>query len=227
MKRMHAVAMALGACAVAGCTGGHEDDARFGFTWDVQYVDKTPASCAIAGTDRVDLDAQHTTTKAQVHFSFPCAGPQEAVTDQAPLGVYSVSVRLRGAMGRLVSESKPVLGEINRYGVTDIGHFAFEVQTFTLAWSLARGGRTVTCTEAGAEKVELTAVPPGGEKMLFEWRCDQGMGETQAVPITTFGLSLRLLGAGRDVLWETTEPMTVEVSARARARLTPVTFNLK
>ncbi len=209
---------------LAGCFGGGDTPA-FQLDWGLVYIEGQAVSCADAGTKFVDLDVQNLSTKAVFHDRFECQAGG-AVGSELPAGPYVVSVRLRDANGGLVSESAPVNLQVSRHARTDLGTVVFHIQSFSLAWSLARNSAAITCAQAGADKVELITQLGEGAPVRFKWPCTDRSGTTTAVSAGSYSVQVRLLDGGGGVLY-TSEPMTFPVDDQHRANLPPITFVVK
>jgi hypothetical protein len=195
----------------------------FALTWTLQWFGSSaPITCQEAGTPTVILRA--TGDHGQVtEERFPCAD-QRGLTRPLVPGSYGLQLVVqdqRGSTVGLVSWTAPLIaGQL-----TDLGMQGFELQSFTLPWSLARAGKSVTCAEAGAQTVELVSRHGQDAPITYSFPCMDGVGSTPAIQMGKYDLEVRLLNATGKVLWQS-NPMTFDVEDEGRAALPPVLFDL-
>jgi hypothetical protein len=215
--------------AVTGCGGGGGDggDGALGLTWDLQLIGNNGSiSCDAAGTPTVVLDTLGS-NNFKSHDTFPCS-TMTGMSTTLPRGTYQVSVALQNTAGQEVSAVQDNF-TVNRGGVNPLPHLTFSIQTFSLSWTLNRGGSGVSCQEAGATTVRLITRIGNDQPVQYDFPCldkDIGTnGSTTAIPIGTYSVQIQLLDGAGKVLSEV-PATTVKVSSDAPADLPVITFNL-
>jgi hypothetical protein len=221
---------AAASLSTAGCIIGDTDDSAFVVDWDLMYVPPannpnevmTP-TCAEAHTPTVDLDITPRQGGAAHHESFKCADGG-ARSQKLSTGLYDVTVSLKNDLGRSVSATSGQF-EIVRRGLTDLGSLAFGIQSFRMAWTLARGAAGVSCEAVNAKTVTLTAMLGSEPMMAIDFPCNAYGGQTPAIPTGVYSVRVQLLNAAGAVLSDISA-MTVRVDGSVRADLPPITFGV-
>jgi hypothetical protein len=104
------------------------------------------------------------------------------------------------------------------------------VQVFEVDWILVKNApglpmRSVTCQEAGAATVEMSAQLASEPAEKYRWPCTDGGGVTQAIRVGNYANQIRLLDAAGNSLSET-NVMAVKVIDTDRPHI-EVTFDVK
>ena len=216
-----------------GAATDADSDARgataFFLDWSIEDVglplnDTVP--CTEAGVTSLAVTATNTATGAVTNFSFGCA-TQSGVQIPLPPGPYRLAMRLLRPDAVEVSaiEFPFSLGDL---GVTDLGGVVFEIQSFSLSWTLTRTAAPmvpVTCASVGASQVELVATTAGLAPFVFRFACNEGNALTQAVPDATYALQYRLLDASGNALSQLSNA-NYTTPMGAPAKLPAVTFTV-
>jgi hypothetical protein len=192
--------------------------------WRLQYVrSNADLTCEDAGTVRVRLRLSPSGGGRSVDLSFLCN--EMSLRTPVPPGRYHVVLTLHGAGDLALSRAE---GDFeSRPGQTsELGQVTFEIQSFQLAWTLNQRGQATTCQAIGATTVELGVRVAAGPVGEYDFSCIDGQGSTPAILPGVYQVVVRLLGAGRAVLWQTAMPMEVIVSDDQLAVLPPVVFDL-
>jgi hypothetical protein len=221
-------AMALGPI---GCVVQDADDSAFRLSWDLHYEGEfgERVTCDEADTPTVTITAQHLQTKNIYNSNFPCSAMQ-AVTEVLPLGAYEVTVTLLDAKGRPVYSLIDGPREIRRHGLTPLETIPFRVQSWDVAWVVARVAangsmRTSSCAEVGGVTVELITQLPNEKEERYAFDCKVGEGQTAAIRNGVYGWQMRLLdSAGKSLAETVVEPF--RVMPEVRAILPSVVFQL-
>jgi hypothetical protein len=214
----------------SGCIIGDTDDSAFVVDWALMYVppagnpdEVVTPSCQEAHTPTVDLDIVNRSTRATHHASFKCS-EGGARSQVLPVGTYDVTVALKNDLGKSMSAATNT-ADIVRRGLTDLGSLAFGIQSFRMAWTLARGSAGVSCEQAGAKTVVLTAMLGGEPMMSLDFPCNAYAGISPAIATGTYSLRVQLLGNSGAVLSDI-PAMTWPVNGKVRADLPPITFGV-
>lgn len=208
-----------GAAAPDGAVGP-----AFSFDWVLTWIgENEPVSCAEARTP--NLKVQVTAGSGQVFMTrLPCVAGSGYTLPLAP-GRYRVTVELENEAGAVVSALQGDF-ELAPRGLTDLGVVTLELQSFVLAWEIARGSSVISCTNVDATTVELIARLGNEPEVVYAFPCAAGRGATPAIRTGTYTLGLKLRSSTSAVLWETATPMTLPVNDQGRAILPPVRFDL-
>jgi hypothetical protein len=208
----------------ADMAGGGGNQGTILAHWKLAFVEDVPGlSCEAAGTPNVTIKAVNSATKATTTDKLPCA-PAMGSSRTLPIGAYDLTVQLEDAMGRAVSAvtiTQNVSG-----GANDIGDLLFSVQSFKLSWAIDRGGTMLSCVGAQAANVELRASLGSDAPAVYKFPCTSLEGETTAVRVGTYTLSIRLLDMAGTVLSEV-PPAMYTANAQKRALLPRVTFGVR
>jgi hypothetical protein len=208
--------------ALTGCGGGSDGDPGFGLTWDLHLIDDGFVNCEDAGTPIVNLDTVGANNFTS-HDSFPCSTMRGTTTSVLPRGTYQVTVSLENGSGQVVSATQTtadIFGGLNRLqGLT------FEVQSFSLSWTIARGNQLLTCDQANARTVQLITMAGDAKPINYMFPCPDRAGDTTAIPLGPYAVQAQILDAAGNVL-ATTMPMSIVVDGQRRAVLPPVAFTV-
>jgi hypothetical protein len=214
-----------GLLGAAGCVIHDPDEAAFVVTWELEYVGSDEAvACARAKTPTVTLQMRNLGTGQVLRNTFDCqrGGGQSEIL---PAGDYAVVISLDGEDGRALSAKE---GEFRvfRRGLTDLQHIVFQVQSFRLAWSIARGGAATTCRAVDGRTVKLITQTVEGAPTSYSFPCEDGSAQTPAVPSGSYSVQVQLVGGGGQVISQT-DPMTFVAGTDRRADLPPITFRVQ
>lgn len=203
-----------------------DDDRAFTVGWSLMYVESDArVSCEQAGTPTVKLTMNNVTTNETFVSTFPC-NVGGGTSNALPGGKYTVRIALLGAGDREMSVQEGDF-TLHRHGLTDLGDIGFEIQSFHLAWTLARGGNSLRCSDVNAATVQLRTRLASEEEVNHDFPCIQGAGSTRAIQTGTYAVGIRLLSSAGAVLWETNMPMTVAVDDVKRAVLPTIQFTFQ
>jgi hypothetical protein len=215
----------LGLLGSSGCIiGDGGDEQAFVVGWDTSYVGSNDRiTCAQAGTSAVRLTMVSRSTHLKTVHAFNCddgggQGPRLAT------GTYDVKIALENAAGVEVSNKEGTF-DIVRHGLTDMGVISFQVQSFHLSWSLARGPMSLACQDVDASRVNIVTRLNSEPEVIYSFPCAVGSGSTPAILQGTYSVRLQLLDSRDRVLWDTSTPMTISVNGVDPAVLPPVVFN--
>jgi hypothetical protein len=183
----------------------------FSVRWIIEDLDRHPTTCTAVGAATMDLDVLDVATSAVYHDTFACAA-MAGVGSTLPAGDYSVAMRLRDAAGTLLSDAvAPTTLSIKAGCSTDLGSVPFDAAVTTadqfirLRWSIDRGGAPLSCAQAQATTVELTAGTTD-----VRWPCADSLGATPSLAPGTYQVALKLLGPTGAALSVTpTAPLTI------------------
>lgn len=208
----------------SACVSG-DGDRAFTVGWSLVYVGgNNRVSCEAAGTPTVRLTMNNITTNETFVSNFPC-NVGGGTSNDLPGGRYTVRIALLGAGEKEMSVQEGDFA-LNRHGLTDLGDIGFEVQSFHLAWTLARGGRSLACQDVDGKTVNLRTRLASEPEVVHSFPCIAGAGSTPAIQVGTYAVGVALLNSANAVLWETNQPMTVAVDDERRAVLEPIRFDL-
>jgi len=212
-----------GALGASGC--GESGHPAFTVGWDTVFVNSnTKVSCQNAGTPTVELTMTNLSNHQKYVDKFNCeanGGESEAL----PGGRYTVRIGLLNKDGVEVSNQE---GEFNlvRGGLTDLGVIVFEIQSFQISWTLARGPMSLRCQDVDATTVNLVTRLNSEPEVAYSFPCGAGTGFTPAILIGTYSVKPQLVGGGGAVIREF-DPMTVPVNDSERAVLPSVVFDVQ
>jgi hypothetical protein len=211
----------------SGCIiGDGGDDSAFTVGWETAYVGSKFAgvSCAAAGTPTVELTMTNLSNNRVFVNRFNCAagGGQ---SETLPPGKYTVKIALKNQNDVEVSNQ---VGDFSivRHGLTDLGIITFEIQSFHLSWSLARGSMSLACQDVDARTVNVITRLNSEAEVTYSFPCPAGSGSSPAILIGTYSVRLQLVSSTGAILWDTASPMTIPVNDEVRAELPVVVFNL-
>jgi hypothetical protein len=208
---------------VTGCGG--ESEPAFGATWALSLIggQNQSITCDDAGTPTVVLDTMGPGGFTS-HDMFPCSAGS-GVSGRVPEGNFQVVLALVNGAGQEVSGVQDNF-TVSRGGVNRLPPLTFDIQTFNVAWTLARGSTGVTCRDANAVTVRLITLLGNGKPVNYDFPCVDGNDSTTAVPIGTYSLQVQLLDPAGGVLSEV-PAMTFPVTDTQPADLPPITFSVK
>jgi hypothetical protein len=241
---LSAVTMGL---ALSGCVGGNHHDpyqsgpsygvpsGTFAVAWDLEWVGSTRLiSCQEAGAAWVDLDMLDRNNQ-QYHERFNCSDNQQTGTSRSLYpGDYSVVLRVRDVKERILSSTGAewftIVAGTTTYLADSAGNPPImELQSFYLDWTVSRGGFSASCDSAGAKYVEVIAqLSAETTATSYLLPCSKYVGETPAIPVGSYTVQVRLVGASGNPLgdeqgiWSD----TVVVDGDYRADLGTIDFNV-
>lgn len=237
MKNLRLVPLLVTAALTPACVMDSVQDSSFVLDWTIEDVGPAvdPVTCEEAGVTTVAMTARNFTTGTIHSFNFDCVN-YGGQTPILPTGEYGITLQLLRADGVEVSAiNRPVPGEapilISNRRITDLGFTIFEIQSFALDWQVTRTAAPntpVLCQEVGATQVELEAAIPTDATLapfVFRWPCTDYRGLTQAVPLGSYILGIRLLDAAGGRLSDLTVPYTTPDNAQAVIPLVTFTVN--
>jgi hypothetical protein len=224
MSKMFTVSLAglagLG-LAMTGCGG--EGDAGFEASWSLALIGTNQlVTCDDAGTPTVVLEA-FGANDLKSRDTFPC-GAMGGVSRVLPQGRYQVVVSLLNGAGQEVSATQDTF-DLARGGVHRLPDLTFDIQSFGLTWTILRGSSLLTCDQAGAKSVRLTAMAGDNKPVPYVFPCGDRAGDTTAVPLGPYSLTVELLDGANQPL-ASPLAMSVVVDAQKRAQLDPIIFRL-
>jgi hypothetical protein len=210
--------------AVTGCGGGgNSSEPAFGLSWDLQLLGTNQLiGCDAAGTPTVNLDTVGSGGVSS-HDSFPCSA-MSGVGRVLPRGTYQVAVSLQNTAGQVVSGTQAPF-DLTHGGVNWLPNLTFDIQSFSLSWSIFSGGRPVMCDQVGARSVRFTAMFMDGTPMSYLFPCSDRTDDTTAIEPGSYTLLVELLDAASNPL-AAPLMMSVVVNAQTRAVLEPVIFTV-
>ena len=215
-----ASAVSVDAMATPDVLGG----ASFAVTWGVQWFGSPMlVSCSQAGTSTVFLRSTEQASNQTFLDRFPCEA-MKGQTRQLVPGAYEFDVSIEDERGERIGYSTGWY-DLGPFETNDLGQKGFELQSFTLAWSLRRAGQPTTCPAVGARTVELVARRTNLPTVTYAFPCADGSAATRAIPQGKYLVEMRLLGASGQVLAKN-PPVPVEAGDERRATVPPVTFDL-
>jgi hypothetical protein len=209
----------------SGCIiGDDSDDPAFTVGWSLVYIGSNQAvACDVAGTPTVKLLMENVATNQLYTDDFPCSA-QGGDSRKLPPGTYHVKIALLNPQGKEVSnaDGRFVLG---RHGLTDLGVIGFEIQSFQISWSLARGRMSLACKDVDAKSVNLVTRLASDDPVVYSFPCTAGSGASPAILLGSYSVRVDLVATSGDVLW-TSDVMTRPVDDTRREVLPPITFDL-
>jgi hypothetical protein len=198
--------------------------ASFAVTWGVQWFGSPmPVSCSQAGTSTVFLRSTEQASNQTFLDRFPCEAGKGQTRQLIP-GAYEFDVSIEDERGERIGYSTGWY-DLGPFETNDLGQTGFELQSFTLGWSLRRAGQPTTCPAVGARTVELVARRDGLPTITYSFPCADGSAATRAIPQGKYLVEMRLLGANGAELAKN-PPVPVEAGDERRATVPPVTFDV-
>jgi hypothetical protein len=213
-----------GALGASGCV--ESDHPAFTVGWDTVFVNSnTKVSCQNAGTPTVELTMTNLSSHQKYVNKFNCEA-NGGESEPLPGGRYTVTIALKNKDNVEVSTQE---GEFNlvRGGLTDLGVIVFEIQSFQISWSLARGPMSLRCQDVDATTVNLITRLNSEPEVIYPFPCTAGSGFTPAVRLGVYSVRPQLVSSNGTVLWDVDAPKTVTVDDSVRAVLDPVVFDIK
>jgi hypothetical protein len=182
-----------------------------------------PVSCAQAGTSTVIIRLTEQASGQTFTDRFPCDA-MKGLTRQLVPGAYEFDMSIDDERGERIGWSTWHF-DLAPFETNDLGQQGFELQSFTLGWSLRRAGQPTTCSAVGARTVELVARRNGLPTITYAFSCADGSAASRAIPQGKYLVEMRLLGASGEVLAKN-PPVPVEAGDERRATVPPVTFDV-
>lgn len=213
-----------GALGASGCV--EADHPAFTVGWDTTFVEShDPVSCQNAGTPTVELTMVNQSSRRRWVNRFSCDA-QGGESESLPGGRYDLTIALLGSDGRAVS-TQGGTWTLVRDGLTDLGIIHFQIQSFQIAWTLARGNMSLACQDIDAKTVNLITRLNSEPEKTYAWPCPAGSGFTPAILIGTYSVRPQLVSSSGQILWDATEPMTIVVNGSQLAVIQSVNFNVQ
>jgi hypothetical protein len=212
--------------AVTGCGGGGGGgEPAFGLSWDLHLLGTTNQliQCDDAGTPTVNLDTVGP-NGVKSHDSFPCSA-MTGTSLVLPRGRYQVAVSLQNTAGQVVSGTQSTF-DLTHGGVNWLPNLTFDIQSFSLTWSIFSGNTPVMCDQVGARTVRFTAQLGDAKPMSYLFPCSDRAADTTAIEPGVYALVVELLDAASNPMAAPMIMGGVVVDDKTRAVLEPVTFNV-
>jgi len=210
----------LDAVATPDVLGG----ASFAVNWTIQWFGSPmTVSCDQAGTSVVTIRTTQQALNVTSIDRFPCSA-MKGETRQLIPGAHEFEMSIDDERGERIGWSTWHF-DLMPFETNDLGLQGFELQSFTLNWTLRRAAKPTTCAEVGARTVELVARRDGLPTITYSFPCADGSASTRAIPQGKYQVEMRLLGAGGEVLAKN-PPVAAEAGDERRATVPPVTFDV-
>jgi hypothetical protein len=208
----------------SGCIIGDDSSAsQFFVDWSLAYVRGGDVTCELADTPTVDLTMINTATNQKFVDTFPCAATGGR-SRSLPPGTYDVTIELKNRGGEAISKQEAKF-DLVRHSPTGLPPITFEIQSFRLAWSLARGQTSLACHDVGARFVNVVTRLNSEDPITYSFPCEAGSGSSPAILLGTYSVGINLVDGPGNVLWQS-DLMTKVVDENERADWGVVIFQL-